>query len=40
MAFYVVESIKEIVNKDLNNKDYYEVELSKFGDVNKRIVDK
>lgn len=37
MAFYVVKDIKEITSKELNTDNYYEVELEKFGDINKKV---
>lgn len=37
MAFYVVKDIKEITSKELDTDNYYEVELEKFGDINKKV---
>ncbi|XWX29857.1 hypothetical protein KQUDLBSD_CDS0004 [Staphylococcus phage PG-2021_40] len=37
MAFYVVKDIKEITSKEIDNDNYYEVELEKFGDINKKV---
>ncbi|QYC50931.1 hypothetical protein [Mammaliicoccus phage vB_MscM-PMS3] len=37
MAFYVVKDIKEITSKELDTDSYYEVELEKFGDINKKV---
>lgn len=37
MAFYAVKDIKEITSNELNTDSYYEVELEKFGDINKKV---